>query len=155
MQPTENPNENPEPAAVQAAEFVVERKVRFEDCDPAGIVFFPNYLRMLNSVVEDWLEGLGCPWTELVTVRRTGTPTAQLDTRFLAPSVFGETLSFHLAVEKLGTSSLILRHEARGKDKTRLRARQVIVATSLETHGAQPWPEDVRQAITRFMENTR
>lgn len=135
------------------AEFVVERKIRFEDCDPAGIVFFPNYLRMLNSVVEDWLEHIGCPWTDLVSVRHMGTPTAQLDTSFVSPSKFGETLSFHLRIEKLGNSSLILRHVAQGGDRIRLRARQVIVATSLDTHGAIAWPQDVRHAITRFMEN--
>lgn len=135
------------------AEFVVDRKIRFEDCDPAGIVFFPNYLRMLNSVVEDWLEHIGYPWSEIVGVRRMGTPTAQLDTSFLSPSQFGETLSFHLSVEKLGNSSLILRHVAQGKDRVRLRARQVIVATSLDTHGAIAWPQDIRHAITRFMEN--
>lgn len=139
--------------AREAARFVVERRVRFEDCDPAGIVFFPNYLRMLNSVVEDWLESLGHPWTEIVTVRRMGTPTAQLDTRFLAPSVFGETLRWELSIEKLGNASLVLNHLASGKDKPRLSARQVIVATSLDNHKSIAWPDDVRGAIARFMEN--
>lgn len=136
-----------------AVQFVVQRKVRFEDCDPAGIVFFPNYLRMLNSVVEDWLEHLGHPWTELVSQRRMGTPTAQLDTRFLSPSVFGETLSFRLGIEKLGSASLILHHLAEGQGRVRFRARQVIVATSLDNHNSIAWPDDVRRAITRFMEN--
>lgn len=136
-----------------AVQFAVERKVRFEDCDPAGIVFFPNYLRMLNSVVEDWLEHLGYPWTEIVTVRRMGTPTAQLDTRFLAPSVFGETLDFRLGVEKLGNASLILHHVAEGQGRARFRARQVIVATSLDNHNSIAWPDDIRRAIARFMEN--
>ena len=133
-------------------EFVVERTVRFADCDPAGIVFFPNYFRMLNDVVEDWWAHLGFPWTALITRRRMGTPTARLDTEFVRPSLFGDTLRFHLSVEKLGSSSLALRHVVVGADCARLRASQLLVATSLETHTSTPWPDDVRQAIIRFKE---
>jgi acyl-CoA thioesterase FadM len=31
--------------------FSREYKVRFEDCDLAGIVFFPHYFLMLNRLV--------------------------------------------------------------------------------------------------------
>jgi 4-hydroxybenzoyl-CoA thioesterase len=31
----------------------------------------------------------------------------------------------------------------------RLRARQVLVCTSLETHRPQPWPEDIRAALAQ------
>ncbi|AWI74457.1 4-hydroxybenzoyl-CoA thioesterase [Parazoarcus communis] len=136
----------------EAVEFIARRQVRFSDCDPAGIVFFPNYFRMLNGVVEDWWAHLGKPWTELVTVRRIGTPTFRLDTEFVQPSKFGELLDFHLTVEKLGNTSLVLHHVVIGADTARMRARQVLVATSLDTHKAIPWPDDVRQAIQRFME---
>ena len=33
-----------------AAAFVHEERVRFAHCDPAGIVFFPQYLVMLNTL---------------------------------------------------------------------------------------------------------
>lgn len=144
--------ETTETSDVQPTEFIVECGVRFADCDPAGIVFFPNYFRMLNAVVEDWWASLGTPWTDLVSVRRIGTPTAQLDTEFVRPSKFGDTLRFHLSVEKLGKSSLTLRHIVIGDETARMRARQVLVATSLETHRAIPWPDDVVRAITRFKE---
>ena len=29
-------------------------RIRFSHCDPAGIVFFPQYLVMTNALVEDW-----------------------------------------------------------------------------------------------------
>ncbi|WP_349251860.1 thioesterase family protein [Azoarcus sp. L1K30] len=139
---------------MQPVEFIAERLVRFSDCDPAGIVFFPNYFRMLNGVVEDWWAHLGKPWTELVSKRRVGTPTVQLDTSFVLPSNFGDTIRFHLSVERLGTSSLVLQHVVVGADSARMRARQVLVATSLDNHKAIPWPDDVRQAINRFTERT-
>ena len=35
--------------------FERERLVRFSDCDPAGIVFYPQYFVMFNGLVEDWV----------------------------------------------------------------------------------------------------
>ena len=136
-------------------EFVAERLVRFSDCDPAGIVFFPNYFIMLNGVVEDWWRHIGHPWTNMVTHRRMGTPTAHLDTSFVAPSLFGETLRFTLSVASLGKSSLILDHKITGSDgRERVRFQQRLVLTSLETHRPIPWPEEIHQAITQFKEQS-
>jgi 4-hydroxybenzoyl-CoA thioesterase len=36
------------------ASFARERIIRFSDCDPAGIVFYPQYFVMFNGLVEDW-----------------------------------------------------------------------------------------------------
>ena len=142
-------------SAIPANEFVAERLVRFSDCDPAGIVFFPNYFLMLNGVVEDWWMQIGHPWTETIGKRRIGTPTAHLDSVFVAPSLFGETLRFCLSIESVGKSSLILHHRVVGPDeRERVRFRQRLVCTSLETHRSIPWPEDIRQAITQFKEQS-
>ncbi|BAL24172.1 thioesterase family protein [Azoarcus sp. KH32C] len=143
------------PREALPGEFMAERLVRFAHCDPAGIVFFPRYFEMLNGVVEDWWAHLGKPWTETVSQRRLGTPTAKLDTTFVAPSRLGDTLCFHLSVERIGRSSLDLRHRIVGADgQERVRFDQCLVATSLETHRSIPWPEDIRQAITRFKERS-
>jgi 4-hydroxybenzoyl-CoA thioesterase len=141
------------PTQALAVEFVTERLVRFSDCDPAGMVFFPNYFIMLNGVVEDWWYHIGKPWTETIARRRMGTPTVHLDTGFVAPSFLGETLRFHLSVDRLGKSSLSLLHRAVGVDgRERAHFRQRLVATSLDSHRSVPWPDDVRQAILDFKE---
>lgn len=146
------PDPDPDSVNAEPVEYLADRMVRFADCDPAGIVFFPNYFRMLNGVVEDWWASLGHPWTQLVGERRMGTPTVRLDTEFVRPSKMGEVIRFHLSVERLGASSLTLRHVVIGDDVARMRVRQVLVATSLDTHKAIAWPDDVRAAIVRFME---
>ncbi len=135
-----------------AGPFSATRTVRFSDCDPAGIVFFPQYLVMLNGVVEEWFErALGLPYAPLIGVRRLGLPTVRLEVDFTAISRHGDRLAWEVAVERLGRSSLTLLHDVRGADPgaaaTRLRARQVIVCTSLETHKAQALPEDIRAAV--------
>jgi 4-hydroxybenzoyl-CoA thioesterase len=131
--------------------FRATRTVRFSDCDPAGIVFFPQYLVMLNGFVEQWFdEALGIRYATLIGARRTGLPTVRLEVDFTAVSRHGDLLSLQLEVEKLGRSSLALRHEVRAADagdELRLRARQVLVCTSLASHRAQALPDDVRTAI--------
>ena len=134
------------------AHFVAQRVVRFSDCDPAGIVFFPQYLVMLNGVVEQWFDdALGIPYAQLIGARRLGLPTVRLEVDFKAVSRHGDKLAWHLSVAKLGHSSLTLQHECHGGEggdhALRLRARQVIVCTSLLTHKPQALPDDVRAAI--------
>jgi 4-hydroxybenzoyl-CoA thioesterase len=134
------------------ASFTTLRKVGFGDCDPSGIAYFPSYLNLLNGVVEAWWSSLGLPWRELIVSRRIGLPTVHLDIDFLSPGLFGDDILFVLRVEKIGAKSLTLTHTV-DRDGTQLwRARQVVVVTSLDTHSATDWPDDLRRAVTSFME---
>jgi 4-hydroxybenzoyl-CoA thioesterase len=127
--------------------FSFDRELRFGDCDPSGIAYFPSYLNMLNGVVEDFWASIGFPWPELITVRKIGTPTVHLTCDFSRPSRFGDVLSFGLGISKVGGSSLHLGHVISGADGERWRARQILAATSLVDHRAIPWPDDVRAAL--------
>ena len=131
--------------------FRTRRVVRFSDCDPAGIVFFPQYLVMLNGVVEEWFDqGLKIPYAELIGARRTGLPTVRLELDFSAISRHGDELVWSVGVERLGRSSLTLAVQVQGGAELRLSARQVLVCTSLHSHRPQALPDDVRAALLPF-----
>ncbi len=135
-----------------ATPFVTTRTVRFADCDPAGIVFFPQYLVMLNTLAEEWFDrGLGIPYAGLIGERRLGLPTVRLEVDFTAVSRHGDLLTQRLQVAQLGRSSLTLAVEFLGGEELRLRARQVLVCTSLATHRPQALPDDVRAALAPFV----
>ena len=129
--------------------FVAERLLRFSDCDPSGIAYFPAYLNLLNGVVEDFWVVLGFSLSELIKGRGIGTPTFRLDCQLERPALFGERLTFVLRVAKIGRSSLHLAHEITGKDGMKWSARQVLVATSLTEHRPTPWPKDVRDSLCK------
>ncbi|MDA9496903.1 acyl-CoA thioesterase [Bradyrhizobium sp. CCBAU 11357] len=133
------------------SEFCFERKLRFADCDPSGIAYFPSYLNMLNGVVEDFWCDIGFPWPGLIGSRKIGTPTVHLDCDFSRPSMFGDLLTFKLRIGKVGRASLHLAHVVSGADGTRWRARQILAATSLVNHHAVPWPDDIRGALERHL----
>jgi 4-hydroxybenzoyl-CoA thioesterase len=135
--------------------FSRDRLIRFSDCDPAGIVFYPQYFVMFNGLVEDWFnEGLGLGYQRTVIERRIGLPTVRLEADFKAVSAMGDWVELSLEVERVGGSSLTLQLRCVGRDDASLRMamRQVIVTTSLDTHRAMDIPADMRAAIARTVD---
>lgn len=137
--------------------FEKPQRIRFGHCDPAGIVYFPQYLVMLNGLLEDWFtDGLGVSYAELLGPRRVGTPTVRLEVDFKAISRMGDDVVLGLQVHHLGRSSMILDFDCRAGDEVRLMARKVLVFTSLDTHKPIAAPEDVRRAITtRYLTDSK
>ena len=132
--------------------FTVQRLVRFSDCDPAGMVFYPQYFVMLNGLVEDWFtRGLLVDYAQLLGPRKIGLPMASLQCDFKAPSRMGETIALHLRLMRQGKRSLTLGVQCIGADDTlRWSAQAVIVTTSLEHDGSISIPPDIVQGIARW-----
>ena len=134
------------------AVFTTQRRVRFADCDAAGIVFFPRYFEMLNGVVEDWFAGpLEASFRELHLNRHVSVPTAAVEARFIAPSRLEDDLTFALSVTKLGGASCGLRHRISAGNQLRFEASQTIVYVGASLK-PEPWPDALRARITPFVE---
>jgi len=139
-------------ASAAPPEFRRPRLIRFSDCDPAAIVFYPQYFVMLNGLVEDWVnEELRVGYDTLITGRRIGMPIVKLEADFRAVSRLGDRVMLGLAVERLGSSSMTLQLRCFEPEsgELRMQVRQVLVTTSLDTHRAVPVPDDLRAAILR------
>ena len=129
------------------------RRVRFSDCDPAGIVFYPKYLIMFNDLLESCVDAtFPEAFAGLISNRRVGTPVVKIEAEFTMISRFGDDLELTLLVEHLGRSSMKLRMKALcAKSGTlRMSALQTHVCTSLETHRAIPIPDELRLALSRY-----
>ena len=119
------------------APFETDKLIRFHHCDPAGIVFYPQYFTLFNELVEDWFNGgLGIDFGDFHAIDRLGVPMAHIECDFLSPSKVGEVLRFRLAVKKIGNSSLTLAVDARAGDEVRVRATLVVVLASLANMNA-------------------
>jgi 4-hydroxybenzoyl-CoA thioesterase len=133
--------------------FETTRRLRFGDCDPSGIAYFPSYMNMLVGVTEDLFEEIGWPWPRLAREWRIGTPTVRLDVTFAKPGFEGDMLAFRCRVARIGTSSLDLVHEVSARELL-WRAEQRLVATTADAHRAIPWPDPVRAALARHLETS-
>ncbi len=97
---------------------VYEVKVHFGDCDPAGIVFFPNFSRWMDESSLNFFMQCGVPpWRELVKTRGiVGTPLLEIHTRFLRTATYGETLHIHTSVLEWRDKVFIQKHEVKRGD---------------------------------------
>jgi 4-hydroxybenzoyl-CoA thioesterase len=134
--------------------FATTRALHFGDCDPAGIAYYPSYLRILDSVLEEFFGTLGVARRHMIEVMRMGTPTLTLNLTFESPGYYGETMAFELRVLRIGRSSLDMSHTVSVGERVLWRAEQRIVATSLETHKSCAWPDEIRAALLSHLENT-
>ncbi|WP_118184873.1 acyl-CoA thioesterase [Paraburkholderia phosphatilytica] len=134
-----------------SATFEWPIRIRFAHCDPAGIVYFPQYLVLTNMLVEDWFtERLGIDYAQMISVRRVGLPIVKLDCEFSRPSRMGETVTLALTVDRIGQRSLRITIVGRCGDEVRFRAHQVLVTTSLESGQSIDIPDDIAAALARF-----
>ena len=131
--------------------FDKEKLIRFQHCDPAGIVFYPQYIILFHELMEDWFnEGLGGDYAGFVVERKMGLPIVKLECEFLAPNVMGNRLAMQLEVKRIGTSSITLGISAGTKGRECVRATLTVVHTSLADMKAVPIPEALRTAMNRF-----
>jgi 4-hydroxybenzoyl-CoA thioesterase len=133
--------------------FSVKQKVRFQHCDPAGIVFYPRYFEMINAAVEDWFEErLQAPFGRMHGPDAHGVPTARIEIAFTAPSRIGEELTITLRPTKLGRTSVDLAISAMSGEELRFRQTSTLVHISLGSGRPVAWPEAVRARIAGELE---
>ncbi|MEY4698524.1 MAG: hypothetical protein RIT14_2952 [Pseudomonadota bacterium] len=127
-------------------------RVEFNHCDPAGIVFYPRYFEMTNSVCENFFrEVVGTSYRAMMD-DGIGVPTVRIETDFRLPSRLGDVLDWVLVVEALGASSVTFRLEARCDDVLRLTARLTLVWLGSD-HRPGRWPDRIRTILAAQKEH--
>ncbi len=91
---------------------VWEVDVLFGDCDPAGIVFFPNFSKWMDAASLHFFMECGVPpWRELKKSRGIiGTPLLEIHTKFMRTATYGERLQVHTTVEEWRDKVFIQHH---------------------------------------------
>lgn len=134
--------------------FSREIKIRFQHCDPAGIVFYPRYFEMFNQMVEDWFaEEIGMSFQTMHVEHRLGVPLVHVEADFVKASRIGEVLVFTLRVVEIRKRSFRLAVEASLGGEARVKAELTLACVSLgETLHSTEVPDSLRKAIEAFVE---
>ena len=95
--------------------------VQWGDCDPADIVFFPNFQRWIDAASLDFFHQCGLPrWRELEATRGIiGTPMLEINTRFYKSATYGDHLEVHTTIERWDRKVFVQYHRV-VRDKTLL-----------------------------------
>ncbi|PQO24758.1 thioesterase [Rhodobacteraceae bacterium WD3A24] len=122
-------------------------RIEFNHCDPAGIVFYPRYFEMTNSVVENYFRDvLDYPFERISMAEGRGVPTVHIECDFRAPSELGEVVTFTLEVVRVGRASVQFRITARRGGETRLTATLTLVWVNAKGR-AESWPPAIRKGL--------
>jgi 4-hydroxybenzoyl-CoA thioesterase len=136
------------------ARFTRSSKVRFEDCDLAGIVFYPNYVIMLNRLIEDWFNDvLDLPWGKMHRELKLGFPTVNMQVEYRKASQLDEVLEWSLEVRRLRTRALTLGVSACCQGEERVSIVITIVSVNLVPGGlsSREIPADIRAKMQHYL----
>lgn len=90
-------------------EIVYTQKVEFGDCDPARIVWFPNFFRWIDAASRHFFIACGVPpWHE--TERTTGiigTPLVDTHAKFIKTASYGDVLQIHTSIAEWRGKSFV------------------------------------------------
>jgi 4-hydroxybenzoyl-CoA thioesterase len=100
-------------------EIVYTARVEFGDCDPAGIVWFPNFFRWIDAASRHFFAECGVPrWEETTeTLGVIGTPLVDTHTRFVKAASYGDTLQIAVRITEWREKSFVQTYRVtRGDD---------------------------------------
>ena len=130
--------------------FTSIHKIRFDDVDGAGIVYYPQYFHLCHAAFEDFFDtAASISYSELIRGRRLGFPTVAIESSFSAPLSYGDVAVVELSVERLGTTSATFTyHVRRRRDAVAcFTATVTTVLIDLDSQKPQAIPDDLRTIL--------
>lgn len=91
--------------------FRTEIRVGWGDCDPLGIVYYPNYFSWFDDGTHGLLTAAG--FSQRLIIDRfgvLGTPLVDAGARFRQPSSYGDVLQLESRVERWSAKSFRMAH---------------------------------------------
>lgn len=87
-------------------------RVEFGDCDPARIVWFPNFFRWIDAASRHFFVECGVPpWHETErTLGVIGTPLVDTHARFVKTASYGDLLRFEVSIAEWRGKSFVQRY---------------------------------------------
>ena len=135
--------------------IVFERPIRFDEVDPAGIVFFARYANFAHEAIENFFEDLEGGYPALIQKRRIGLPIVRYEADFHAPLRFGDDVELDVTVARLGAKSITFRYRVYRVGEPRVLAaegRVVCAVVDLARFVAVAVPERVTQMLADLVE---
>jgi len=101
---------------------ITRRTLAWGECDPAGIIFYPNYYRWMDEAA--WALFASAGYTaERMRAEHLSLPLVDSRCEFLSSPLFGDEIEIRSHVSKWGRSSFSLAHEFVIAGEGRLLAR--------------------------------
>jgi 4-hydroxybenzoyl-CoA thioesterase len=108
-------------------EIIFIQRIEFGDCDPARIVWFPNFFRWIDAASRYFFTACGVPnWTETErTIGLIGTPLVDTHATFLKTASYGDVLQIHTKIAEWRSKSFVQHHRVMRGDELIMQCEEV------------------------------
>lgn len=137
--------------------FTSIQKIRFDDVDGAGIVYYPQFFHLCHAAFEDFFDTAApVSYPALVKDRRLGFPTVRIESEFKAPLSYGDVAVVELTVRKIGRSSLAVAYDIRRKRDGALTFHADITTVLVDLDSLKPVEIDpeLRGILEKFLSSS-
>jgi len=129
--------------------IVYKVRVEFGDCDPARIVWFPNFFRWIDAASRHFFVECGVPpWHDTEkSIGLIGTPLVDTQASFIRTASYGDELQIHVSITEWRSKSFVQSYRVMRGEEDIMRCNEVrIFAAAKEGGGirALPIPDDIR-----------
>ena len=128
--------------------------VEFGDCNPAQIVFYPNFLKWIDSAARHFFVAAGVPsWSEMeAKTGIIGTPLVEVSVRFVRPATYGDEIAVESWIDEWRARSFVMKHIIRRGDEVLVEGTEIRVFARRNSGDprrieAVAPPEDVRRLL--------
>jgi acyl-CoA thioester hydrolase len=128
-----------------------ENRVRFEETDMQGVVFYGNYITFQDETFSQFFREIDYDYTE---IEEWGVHTVNVDMDYRGRATFADELVHGFRVERIGDSSMTSEYAAyREADGTLIAEGTVThVAVDEDTGETVHIPEEFREAVRAFQD---
>lgn len=136
--------------------FSIQDRVRWSDCDPLGIIHYAAYLRFFEIAEHEMFRACGLPYEVLRKAGGVWLPRKSLQLEFHSPAHMDELVDIESWYSRVGATSLTLRFEVYSTldHAHRASGQLTVVCVHKDTMSKYPIPDDVRQKIAPFVDET-
>jgi len=134
--------------------FTSVQKIRFDDVDGAGIVYYPKYFHLCHAAFEDFFDtAASISYPGLIRERRLGFPTVAVESSFTAPLAYGDVAVVELSVKQVGRTSVTFAYRIwRRRDGAPcFQAEVVTVLIDLDSQRPVPIPPELRAILEQYL----
>jgi YbgC/YbaW family acyl-CoA thioester hydrolase len=130
--------------------FSTRIRVRFGDCDPAGLVYYPVIFHYCHVAMEEFFaERCGIAYHKVLADERIGFPTVNTQAEFFVPLTYGDEAEIEITIARVGQTSVTFEYNIRRAADGVLCARSINVQVSmnLDERRAVSIPERYRRVF--------
>jgi 4-hydroxybenzoyl-CoA thioesterase len=131
-------------------EVVFVQQVQFGDCDPARIVWFPNFFRWIDAASRNFFVQCGVPpWSETEkTLGVIGTPLVDTQAKFIKTATYGDELHIHTSITEWRVKSFVQAYRVTKEGDLIMECNEVRIFAGRRDDGgirALPIPPEIRR----------